>query len=418
MRIISCLASSIPEIQTNDSIYISQYSRPQNEKNGYFGLGYPTEIARKGISPSVETWDFATFALSIAAIDKLMPRGGSADGWTRVLDVEIHLCNPTIWFDQVPKLEGLLRFLTGDFWHLSFKAGGAQPPKPNHVVHYVADCISLLSGGIDSLIGGIDLTRENRIPIFVSHKVNGSVRAQFEYASKLNARGRFFQWSFEAKLDGYRENSTRGRSMVFFAFAAIAADAIMANRLEPVDIYIPENGFISLNIALSPARLGSYSTKTTHPIYMQGMQELWNHLGLPFVLHFPYRFKTKGEMMQECLDKILLVELLGSSVSCGKFIRNHKHCGVCIPCLVRRGAFLKNGWDDTTPGYKYDISTSNSDNMAVVTSAYSRMKSKGIRYVAGGALNFAEGHDKVEYEGVFLRGLTEVYELLHKYRRI
>ncbi len=94
MRIISCLASSIPEIQTNDSIYISQYSRPQNEKNGYFGLGYPTEIARKGISPSVETWDFATFALSIAAIDKLMPRGGSADGWTRVLDVEIHLCNP------------------------------------------------------------------------------------------------------------------------------------------------------------------------------------------------------------------------------------------------------------------------------------------------------------------------------------
>jgi len=33
---------------------------------------------------------------------------------------------------------------------------------------------------------------------------------------------------------------------------------------------VPENGLIALNVPLDPLRLGSNSTRTTHPYYMQG----------------------------------------------------------------------------------------------------------------------------------------------------
>ena len=416
MRIISCLESTIPENRSEEIIYLSQYSNPRKKDIGYFGLSFREKVRRAHISPSDSAWDFATFALSIAAIDKLIPRNESPDGWTRVIDAEIHLYSPSIWSEIKDELQRLLRFLTGDFWLLDFRPDGSKPPQPTPVFRD-ADCISLLSGGVDSLIGGIDLTEQGKKPLFVSHKVRGSTSAQTEYALRLNAEKRHFQWSFEAKLDGYRENSTRGRSMVFYAFAAVASSVIIPAQNQTIDVYIPENGFISLNIPLSPARFGSLSTKTTHPVYMDGLQSLWRKLNIPLTLKFPYRFKTKGEMILECLNSDLLQELIATSVSCGKYIRHYEHCGVCVPCLVRRGSFYKSDLEDSTK-YRKDIQTELNDNISVAATAYLRMNSKGVRSVIGSELNFAWRNEKALYESVFSRGLTEIYELLHFYGRV
>lgn len=418
MKIVSCLASSIPAVRPKSHIYIVQYSRAIHKNDGNFGIETLRQILRSGIDISVETWDFATFALSIAAIDKIVPRSNSADGWTRVLDVEIHLHDPKKWLDQEQKLEELLRFLTGDFWHLSFKSGGMKPPKPRNIVNRNADCISLLSGGMDSLVGAIDLIKKGRKPIFVSHIVNGSVQAQRTFASSLDATDRHFLWSFESRFPGSRENSTRGRSLVFYAFAAIAADAIRNNHEGPVEVFVPENGFISLNIALSPGRLGSLSTKTTHPIFISGIQQLWDHLGLSLTLCLPYRFMTKGEMLQRCLDQDLLKSLVFESVSCGKYIRSHKHCGDCVPCLVRRSAFLKAGWEDITPYKREKIQVSESDNVAIIAAAVVRLKRKGLKHLTGCALSFGNEVEKHKFEEVFSRGFAEIQELLHKYDQI
>lgn len=416
MKIVSCLESNIPQERSDEVIYICQYSNPKAQDIGYFGLGFWDNIRKQGIAPSTAIWDFATFALTVASVDKLISRNTSSDGWTRELDVEIHLCSPDKWYSQIEELQDLLRFLTGDFWTLSFCDGGSFPPSPKPIMHE-ADCISLLSGGMDSLIGAIDLTRDGKLPIFVSHVVKGSKNAQEKYASSLSASERLYQWSYNTKLKGYGEDSTRGRSMVFYAFAAIASASINRKSAEPIDLYVPENGFISLNIALSPGRLGSLSTKTTHPIYMSGLQNLWNHLGIPLNLKFPYRFKTKGEMMKECLDQDLLMDLVKDSVSCAKYGRKHIHCGVCVPCLVRRAAFMKVDWKDSTE-YGKNIKIVNSDNISVAATSYLQMQAKGIRHVVGSALNFASDTDRGNYEGVFSRGLTEIYELLHYYGRV
>lgn len=48
--------------------------------------------------------------------------------------------------------EEMLRVLSGDFWTLHLLPGGPTPPKGNHR-ECDRDCVSLLSGGLDSLIG-------------------------------------------------------------------------------------------------------------------------------------------------------------------------------------------------------------------------------------------------------------------------
>jgi hypothetical protein len=418
MKFVSCTPESIPSNRPADTIFITQYANIGDKDVGYFGLALPNRIKRSGLAPSNQIWDFTTFALTVSAIDKLMPRTDSPDGWTRELDVEIQLSNPSEWNDLVDDLQNLLRFLTGDFWTLHFSPGGHPPPRPKTTISYDADCVCLLSGGIDSLIGGIDLTNNGRTPLFVSQIVNGSRNHQEEFANALGAGNRFFQWGYEAKLSGYRERSTRGRSLVFFAFAALASTALQETMPNPIDIIVPENGFISLNVALSPGRLGSLSTKTTHPIYMKGIQELWDNLGISLQLQFPYRNSTKGEMIEECKDQTTLQQLIGESISCGKYhINRHMHCGVCIPCLVRRAAFAKVGWSDPTV-YRRDLSNYESDDISVAASAWLTVCNKGVRNLTAGALSFTYGDEKKQLEDVVTRGITEIYTLLHSFGRI
>ena len=125
-------------------------------------------------------------------------------------------------------------------------------------------------------------------------------------------------------------------------------------RGELVELLIPENGFISLNVPLTPLRIGSLSTRTTHPFFLQQVQVNLGCRRFPCVrLSNPYQLKTKGEILVECMDQPLLRELAFQSTSCGRFSRfNYEHCGRCVPCLVRRAAFLHWGMGDDT-SYRY-----------------------------------------------------------------
>lgn len=60
MKIVSCLASSIPAVRPKSHIYIVQYSRAIHKNDGNFGIETLRQILRSGIDISVETWDFVT----------------------------------------------------------------------------------------------------------------------------------------------------------------------------------------------------------------------------------------------------------------------------------------------------------------------------------------------------------------------
>lgn len=422
MRKIVCSPENlIPQQLEDDTKYFSIYSNPRRENVGYFGSTLIKDVQRAGLRPSEKVWDFNTIALAVAAADNSLTRKNSPDGWTRQIDLTVHLCNPSIWEPAKQELEKTLRFLTGDFWSITFKDNGVTPPRAKRLKRFDCDCVSLLSGGVDSLAGAIDLVADNHKPIFISQVVRGDAKTQRDYAKKIRPDSAHFQWSHKIHPpQGESEGSTRGRSIIFFAFAALAASAIQVHPGSPAKIYVPENGFISLNIPLNSGRMGSFSTKTTHPVYLKSIQNIWNEVGISLNLIMPYQFKTKGEVLAECKKQQFLKELVFQSVSCGKYrVYKMQHCGRCVPCLVRRAAFQRWGEVDQTSGGYYSeqlerINHGNPDDVGAAANACLVAEQSGIHRLISGHLSFSDHQNRDDFEGVFSRGLGEIKELLRR----
>jgi hypothetical protein len=126
-------------------------------------------------------------------------------------------------------------------------------------------------------------------------------------------------------------------------------------------LIIPENGLIAINVPMDSMRVGSHSTRTTHPFYLKLWNEILNDLGFDFEVENPYWNKTKGEMAAECLNKDVLYELIPYSMSCsspGKIRYKGappQHCGYCLPCLIRRAAMNRAYRQDPTTYYEKQV---------------------------------------------------------------
>lgn len=425
MKVFCAPKDLIPTSRELGTTYVSMYAHDGLADVCTVGTSLIDDIKRAGLAPGARSWDFLSLALAVNAADHAVERNTSADGWTRSIELEVVLYEPEPFQKLASDIQQALRFLTGDFWQLRFVEGGYPPPIPRQRVRHNADCVSLLSGGLDSLIGALDLTAQGRSPIFVSHISKGDSDTQVLYARTLGGSERHLQWNQNIWLKPLREGegSTRGRSIVFFAFAALAADNhANATKVESVEVFVPENGLISLNVPLNAGRVGSLSTKTTHPVFMQRLQSIWARLGIPASLQLPYAAQTKGEMMAACLDQQRLVDLAGSSTSCGRYaVFGLKHCGRCVPCMVRRSAFLHSGIADTTEIYVHDdLRAAQPDrgpnDVAAVATAVLKIEQDGVRAFTAGQLAFADPARRVGFEGVVRRGLDELGALLRLHR--
>jgi hypothetical protein len=207
--------------------------------------------------------------------------------------------------------------------------------------------------------------------------------------------------------------------LAFIAFGVLGATALDIHQNgDQVDLHVPENGFIGLNVPLTPLRSGSLSTRTTHPIFMAFMQNLIDNLGLRIRLVNPYRLKTKGEMMTECADQALLLKLAPMSMSCGKPGRTGCHCGRCLPCLVRRAAFLKwtghLGGDKTDPNYLFPRKSFGEekflehDDVVQCLAAIDHVARLGARSWVGPAVTAKRFQDPDVFRSVAERGLAEI----------
>ena len=397
--------------------YVSLYESSARGDVGTVGTSLREHIERSGLCPTATAWDFTTFALAVSAADLVVSRDQSPDGWTRVIQLRVAITDPAPFSAIATKLEEMLRFLTGDFWKLTFIDGGMHAPASTARMTFAADSVCLLSGGADSLVGAIDLTSAGKQPLFVSQIVMGDAATQREFARKLGGQDRHLQWNQNIRLAGDADRSTRARSLVFFAFAALAADALGTDS--PIDVFVPENGFISLNVPLNAGRISSLSTRTTHPVFMRQLQSAWNSLGLKGALKRPHARETKGEMFAACSDHALFGQLVGRSTSCGRYKRyGFKHCGRCVPCLVRRAAFLHASIKDpTTYVYKWfgvNAADAGANDVGAIASAILLVEGEGVKALTAGHLSFATPAWRVHYEGVVKRGLAELAVLFRK----
>lgn len=368
------------------------YGQPGDASEGSAGAAALKELRHRNFAIPQRAWDLLSVALSVIAADSAGRRDRSPDGWTREFELDVAVADPDFWTAQAPTLHSTLAFMTTDRWTLRFHPGGLAEPGPATPKQPAADCVVLLSGGLDSLIGAIDLVARGSRPYAVSQIVRGDAEKQEEFARRLGLA--HIQVNHNASTPGVEETSQRTRSLIFVTFGVLVATALQAHREGGVvPLHVSENGYIALNPPLTGARLGSHSTRTAHPDTLGGLQAVLDAAGLRVQLVNPYALKTKGEMLQECRDQDLLRALASKSTSCGRYLRHgYRHCGRCVPCQVRRAAFVAWGQPDRTD-YVYrklgqkDQEHARFDDVRSVAVALATVQAEGLDSWLAGALS-------------------------------
>jgi len=305
-----------------------------------------------------EALDLLYISMAVYFADRRVLRSDNYDGWTREFKLYIPVLQIHKWTANKHHLEHMISFLSGDNWTFEFRKRELndieikveKKCKSWYLDNkFTPDEFCMLSGGLDSFIGAIDLLTNNKNIAFVG--LYGGGKGVKPFQEKVNkilqdeftiSKDHFF--NFNATPINGSENSTRTRSFLFFAHAIILASCLD----KPTTLYIPENGLISLNIPLTNTRLGSSSTRTTHPYYMKTLQNLLYNLDIQVELKNPYQFKTKGEMLLECKKPQLIQNEYLRTMSCShpdqvRYEKNPEslHCGTCLPCSIRRASIIK-----------------------------------------------------------------------------
>lgn len=347
------------------------------------------DLAKFGVSPSEIGVDVLVLAAHVHAADTRVSRESeSQDGWTRELRLVVPVSDPDRWNRAALIFVRMLNFLTGDHWSIGFRARPrrfAQVAPLSTVSLYdppFSD-LALFSGGLDSLVGAIDTLESGRTPLLISHAGEGATSdAQnkiFEalklgYPENLFQRLRLWMVFPDGLVKGVSsEDTTRGRSFLFFALGVFAGTGLN----NQFTLKVPENGLIAVNVPLDPLRLGALSTRTTHPFYIGRWNEALKALGIEGRIENPYWDKTKGEMVAACANGNLLKRLVPHSLSCahpssGRWQgRGTQHCGYCLPCLIRRAALIKGF------GLRGDLTTYTLDDLTA--RALDTLQSEGVQ---------------------------------------
>ena len=419
MRIV-CGPSGFSFDQFEHDLGIVLYDRTDTLERGSVGKRIPVVLRRNRYAPDPVAWDLLAIALGVHAADLAAHRRDSSDGWTRTFELTVAVTDADRWQGTSHLWIQLLNFLTTDRWRISFIAGGKTPRAHAERRYATETSVVLLSGGLDSLIGAVDLVHGGERPLAVSQNVRGDGEKQLQFAAAIGGGLRHLQLSHTTYVpDAESPASQRSRSMLFLGYGILSATCTEKYRDDgTVPLYICENGFIALNPPLTENRVGSLSTRTTHPVVLSLLQQILSTVGLSVQLQNPYANKTKGEMLVECRDQQFIRESAPLSTSCGRFKQfGYKHCGRCVPCLVRRGAFLRWSVPDTT-GYvfedlgKDDPRFSGFDDVRSTLMAGVVCDEIGGRRWLGATLSSALITDKEELRDTALRGLDEVRAFL------
>lgn len=386
-------------------------------------------------------FDLFLVSALVYGIDNLLPRKYySDDGWSRELKVIFPVYHLDSWKGQELLLQDALKFLTGDHWEIDFMQNTIEPMylvKGRRWTKYIKQfntsrikTTSLFSGGLDSLIGVVDqlesLDGSEEI-LLVSHfdfKSSGPNKDQRvllkalkqQYPNKIKSNWIQIKLALSrTNLNGDKfqvEENYRSRSFFFIGLGCYLSPS--------ANLIVPENGTISINYPLTPSRVSSLSTRTTHPYVIDKFQRLISNLGINVQLQNPYKFETKGEMVENCSNRDLLTNILNNSTSCGKSghnksweNKNTNHCGVCMPCIYRRASLNKAQLDNQI--YGRDISQPSSKNSFVDLPALINYLKRDISLeqmkrdiLINGSVPF---EDLEKYAKMVLRSKDEVLQL-------
>lgn len=309
--------------------------------------------------------DLLDIATAVYLADVGVPRGAN-EHWVRSLELTVPVREPAFWRERAADLSGLLYVLTRDRVHFVFAplAGEPAPGPAAGAAPFAADCVSLLSGGLDSLAGAVLLLRTGRQPLLVSHQSGNptiaasqtAVREMLTHvqpagfaqaATRLVAGGRAAA-ALPFPPPNQREVTQRSRAFLFMATGVLAA---AAQGLR--EVYAFENGVLTVAVPLAGSRIGGQSTRSTHPRVMALLSDLCRQADLGCELLNPFVYQTKAELLRDILRPVLSPFEIQRTVSCWAAGRQSRQCGGCVACLVRRFSMLAAGLPDEA--YQLDL---------------------------------------------------------------
>ena len=345
--------------------------------------------------------DLFTIAIMVFAVDKRVQRKLFPDAWTRDLIVSIPVLEIEAWAGTEPLWEKMLSFLTGDKWNILFRPTRVKYSRhdnKNRIHNNIKkhDSVCLFSGGLDSFCGAITLLEQGGSPCLLGHNEYPKLRTRQlqmcqSFQSLYSEQNVDFQ-SFTAnsrapqliagELLRGTENTCRGRSLLFLCAALSIAELIGKDT----PVYIPENGFIGLNIPLTSSRKGSCSTRTTHPYFLRMLTDVLRIVGISHPIINFFAYNSKREIVSFVKDTEAFRASYRYTISCShpcvsRYNRNGSreypiNCGYCYPCLIRKASLLDVATDNDMEGSFYDFLTEyeysdrTSDLRAVMNSVY------------------------------------------------
>lgn len=413
---------------------------PFNYEGGIFPISHNINriITKYKLSPSEMISDFMNLSLAVYVSDQLISRNVYGYfNWSRHIKLHVPVIDKEVWGQNKEIIEQLLSFLSGDKWEVIFRSRNsylneALGVKPN------IENVCLFSGGLDSFVGGINALEDNKDTVLISYHKQGGNSGEKDAQSKLvKALKEEFQLkeishlNFFVKLkknnNSYEgEPSQRARSIIFIALGLLVANSYG----DKTKLLIPENGLISLNIPLTKTRLSSYSTKTTHPKFIDNVNKLLSNLGIQNKVLNPYGFFTKGEMLQNCKRADILKKYVSKTLSCAKaghsqqwYHAKEKQCGFCTPCIIRRASIKKAKIENKDSKYFCDIKndppspvkTRGRDLRAfkIGIERFNSDKNKGLFSLLSTGSLPGNGNDLKNYLDVYIRGMKEVENFIN-----
>jgi hypothetical protein len=378
-----------------------------------------------------ENIELFRLAAMVYAADRSVPRRVGSVNWTqRTIALSVPVHEPALWNAIATQLQQLLDFLSGDRWTLRFRT--ARIPREDIAPNRFPEVqrVVLMSGGADSATGAF-LARTRPEPhLLVSHvgatsispiqrDVAGRIRdLRPDGGTQQHAQIRFTRR--QSQPGGYRfknENTTRTRSFLFLALGLALAS------VNEVELWIPENGFASLNPPLGPDQLGSLSTRTTHPWFLTELSRLVEAAGAWGMLSNPFSAQTKGEMFRSLADQVgdaPASELLSATNSCAFTNRRWlgvsatDHCGTCFGCLVRRASFAAAGLTDRST-YVIDAPPSEAAKSqlekASILPSIRGFVARGIQVSDIAAMRLPDGYSAADARDLCVRGARELETL-------
>jgi 7-cyano-7-deazaguanine synthase in queuosine biosynthesis len=288
---------------------------------------------------------------------------------------------PKRWKGLTEILNGFVGFVSHDRWQFEFERLPVTTKRKRVDRRLPANaCVSLFSGGLDSLCGAASALTRGESPILVTHappgpqRAAGTIQTLSRQLGVSDAEVRYVGFQFQASdrtkggtRSQFPERSRRTRPALFLSLAGAVALECGVPR-----IYLNENGVLAINLPFQPHLIGSLVSRHAHPETMRRFElllaGLWDGSDAPEVTN-PFANMTKGEQIKilgparDLALNTISCEYAGQQVATliawlrnqGKPYRDVRECGLCFPCLVRKAAMKFAGVPEKDSHYAFDV---------------------------------------------------------------